>query len=144
MKSYLPIAVVLLMAASLLLCSCLKDKGNDPAGSLQGKWSIVSDSSSTEFWGIWSGQQSTGRKYLGKPGDYYLFTANMEYSKEDTLLDTNNYTVKKDTLFLSFTENNNTYSSYYIRSNFTAHTVTLTSFGLTPETAFTRIINLKK
>ena len=145
MRNYLPLAAMLLVAVSVLFCSCLKDKGGDPVGSIQGKWTIVSDSFSLQNWGLWSNKPSTGSKYLGKPGDYYLFTSNMEYSKEDTLLDTNNYRINKDTLFLTFTDSyHNTYTNCYILSNFTYYTVTLTSFGLTPETAFTRIINLKK
>jgi hypothetical protein len=53
--------------------------------------------------------------------------------------------VNKDTLFLTYTDSyHNTYTTDYILSNFTYHTVTLTSFGLTPETAFTRIIKLQK
>jgi hypothetical protein len=145
MKNHLPAAIILLFTVNVLFFSCLKDKGNDPAGSLQGKWSVVSDSSSLQNWGLWSNKPSTGSKYSGRPGDYYLFTTNMEYSKEDTLLDTNNYRVNKDTLFLTYTDSyHNTYTTDYILSNFTYHTVTLTSFGLTPETAFTRIIKLQK
>jgi len=133
------------------ISSCLKGNGIDaqlPQTSFTGNWTIVNDSTITQFWGLWAGRADTGINYVGKPTDHYNFLANGTiYFSENNNLDTATYIVlTHDTLEFKYDYPAWRNPAKYIITNHTSHTLTLTSAfpDITPETAYTHIINLKK
>ena len=96
MKNYL---YVIASIIALSLVSCLKNKGDNPQ-TIVGAWSLVSDS--TDSRSVGSGNGSSGSKYIGTANDHFIFTTNALYIKEGSIKDTDNYTVTKDTLKLSY------------------------------------------
>jgi hypothetical protein len=96
MKNHL---YVLASVIALSLVSCLKNKGNNPQ-AIDGTWSLVSDS--TDSHNVGSSNVSSGSKYIGTANDHFIFTTNMLYINEGSIKDTDDYTIAKDTLKLTY------------------------------------------
>jgi hypothetical protein len=172
MKSLYYVSIILL--CSSILSSCIKDTvprvnrgGNstsktttdtttqpvvpiDPA-LLEGNWQVINDTSTTVPWGLWAGMPTTGKNYVGKPSDYYKFTTGGQaYTSMAGAVDTGNYTVDKNLINIIYTYFNGQetttgiYNSQWAVSNLTAHTASLTVTFVSPETATTRVTNLRK
>jgi hypothetical protein len=150
-----PTSLLLIVTLCTVLFSCLKEGVNTakPSSSLIGTtWNVVTDSTTTGFWGIWSGRATTGSKYIGKAGDYFNFTNYGKlYSSINGQKDTEYYRITGDTLGFRYAyidgqtnQPDSTYNQAYIISNLTNHTVTLSSSFVSPETVFTSIVNLSK
>lgn len=135
-------SLVLLMAIEI---SCTKT--NVQTNTLAGKWNIINDSSSI------TGQFNGGSNYIGTSDDYYNFTPNGNlfinegaslYTATFSMVTTNQ--VKLIYYYVngaSFGPSGAIRGTYNI-TNLTAHHVTLTTSGLTPEGQALEIINLKK
>jgi hypothetical protein len=117
---------------------------------LVGKWNIIEDSASIT--GSLNGFNS-GSNFIGTSNDYYNFTANGNlYINEGLSLDTATYLMVTKTQVelvyyydngISFAPNGGVRGTFNI-TNLTAHTVTLTDSGLTPEGQELQIIRLKR
>ena len=175
MKNLLLISVMLLTCS--LLSSCLKEsvpKGQNGGstsntknntgdtvktgpivpispGLLAGDWQVINDTSTIVPWGLWEGKPTIGQNYVGKPTDYYKFTANGNaYTNIAGVVDTANYTISQDTLHVVYTYFNQQesttgiYNSFWAVTNLTAHTATVTATFVTPETAITSVTYLRK
>jgi hypothetical protein len=140
---------LLILAMGTMLSSCLKGLNNGPAAetSLVGKWSIISDSTTTQFWGIWSDEPQKGTVYFGKPADYYNFLPDgTVYTSLEGGLDTATYVqLKNDTLEFVFAASWRDPQKFII-SNHTAQYMTLTDAFpfISPETVSSSIIYLKR
>lgn len=123
-----------------------------PTSTLSGMWVLVNDSLNTAFWGIWDGRAPIGSNYIGKPGDYYNFSASGKlYIHQDTMSYSRTYKISADTVLTQYTYINgqtnqldSAYNAGYLITNLTANTCTLFSKAISPETIYTNIINLKK
>jgi hypothetical protein len=122
----------------------------DP-GMLVGTWQVINDTSTTVPWGIWEGRPTTGQNYVGTPADYYKFAANGNaYTRLNNVVDTANYTVSQDTVHMIYTyfngqeQTGGVYNSFWTVTNLTAHTATVSVTFVTPETAITSVVYLKK
>jgi hypothetical protein len=164
------LTVISLLSICAALSSCLKDgvkKGTDSGNQqktdtldanlltssvLSGKWAIVTDSVSTQFWGLWSSKPPVSSVYIGKSGDYYNFGAYGRLAiRQDTTSYTDAYKINRDTILIRYAyidgQTNQLDSAYnpgYMVSHLTKTTCTLTSFFISPETATTSIVDLKK
>jgi len=85
------------------ILSCRKDNlatKSTTSKSILGTWSLVSDSSSMTNIGSAGGW---GQKYLGSSSDQFKFTSDgMMYVKEGSTIDTGVYTLRNDTLQVSY------------------------------------------
>ena len=160
MKKFFPVLTIAIIC--IALTSCLKDKGTTSNTTIRhsipfigaqivGKWSVVSEVDSTSFWGIWSNKQSVTSTYLGQPGDYYNFTAGgVMYRVQNNTRDTQYYKVSNDSILFRYAyydvnlRLDSGYMPGFIVSQFTGNTCTLHSFALTPETAGSATINLRR
>jgi hypothetical protein len=170
----LPLIFVLLVAVALLpSCfkdSLSKPKGgtttttstkdtsttNQPVvpidpNMLVGTWQVINDTSTTVPWGIWEGRPTTGTNYVGTSADYYKFTANGNaYTRLNNVIDTANYTVSQDTVHMIYTyfngqeQTGGVYNSFWTVTNLSAHTATVTVQFVSPETATTSVVYLRK
>jgi hypothetical protein len=118
---------------------------------LVGNWQLINDTSTTVPWGLWQGQPTSGHNYMGQPSDYYKFTADDHaYTSISGFVDTANYTISRDTVHVVYTYFNGivstdgVYNSFWRVTNLTAHTATITTIFITPETVITSVTNLKK
>jgi hypothetical protein len=156
MKKVMP--YILIAAVSAMFVSCLKEGLNKGTGNgsgnatILGNWSIVNDTTTTGFWGIWNGKSSVGVNYIGVPGDYYNFSSNNKlYISQNGQKDTEVYKINKDSIAIKYAYIDgstnivdSTYGVRYIISNLSAHTATLTSFFISPETVINSTVNLKR
>lgn len=137
---------LMILGIILLFSSCLKEANKGVSTSFTGKWRIVSDSTTTQFWGLWAGRPNVGSNYAGTASDYYNFTADGKlYTSENNYLDTGTYQkMRLDSIGFSYPRWQ--LSIKYLVSNHTTHTMTLTSAFpmVTPETAYIHIIKLQK
>jgi len=145
------ITLLLVTAIGFSIASCHKGSGNPAPGTLNSNWQLVNDSTIYYSCGLCAVVTSANTNYVGRYGDYYNFNVNGTlYIKEGTALDTATYTLKQDTLQLTFSGYNGVQTKNggaltYIVSNFTAHTLKLTSIPvITPSTLYKHIINLSK
>ncbi len=143
--------MMLLLFTGIMISSCLKQAENVgpvQSNSLTGKWRIVSDSTIIQFWGLWNARADTGVNYAGKPVDYYNFLASGTlYTFANGVLDTATYkALTNDTIQLKYANPPWENPAKYLVSNYTGHTLTLTSAFpvVSPETAYTHIIKLSK
>jgi len=118
---------------------------------LVGTWQVIKDTTTTVPWGLWYGRPTTGQNYVGTPADYYKFTANSNaYTRLNNAIDTANYTVSQDTVHMVYTyfngqeQTGGIYNSFWTVTNLTAHTATVTALFVTPETAITSVVYLRK
>jgi len=151
-----PVTPILLAIICVALASCLKDKGTKgsqrlSASAILGRWSVVRDSSNTQFWGLWDGKSPDSSVYIGKPGDYYNFTSyGVMYSSIDNMKDTEYYKLSGDTVLFRYAmydvnqKLDSAWRQGYIVNNFTGNTCTLYAFFLTPETASFSYIHLSR
>ncbi|WP_158994892.1 hypothetical protein [Mucilaginibacter sp. L196] len=148
--------------ASLLIClaltSCLKGstKNTDniqiSTANLVSNWSLVNDTTTTNFWGLWSGRPAIGINYIGKTGDHYNFTSYGKlYIQQDNSLDTQTYKLSHDTVMVEYVyidgptmQVDSGYNARYIITSLTSHTCTLTSSVVSPETVFNSTIKLSR
>jgi len=165
------------LAASCIFFSCIKDKiprgvkggtGNkttdtttnttgdtsiipiDPS-LLNGKWNLINDSTTTAFWGIWTGRATVGANYIGKPGDNYNFRNGILYiseaGKKDTLwyrISLNHVGIRYAYIDGATNKVDSTYNDGYTVTNLTAYTCRLSWTTISPETVNSAMINLKK
>jgi len=130
----------------------IKNNQTTATSPLDGNWTIVNDSTTTDFWGLWANLPSTGTNYVGQTGDYYNFMSNGKlYRNEGTSADTSLYTLNKNNIIelLFYYPNSTIFNAqrtrHYAVSNLTAHTMTLKGdTAVSPETVYSHIINLKK
>ena len=118
---------------------------------LVGNWQIINDTSTTVPWGLWAGRPATGQNYVGTPADYYKFTSDgSAYTRLNNVIDTANYTVSQDTVHMVYTyfnqqeQTGGIYNSFWTVTNLTAHAATVTTLFVTPETAITSVVYLRK
>ncbi len=146
MKNIIAIISLTLLIVTEISCT----KTNVQTNTLAGKWNIINDSSSiTSSLNGFNG----GSNYIGTSNDYYNFTVNGNlYINEGTSLDTATYSMVSNNQVklvyyyangVSFGSSGAIRGTYNI-TNLTAHGVTLTTSGLTPEGQELEIINLKK
>jgi hypothetical protein len=151
-----------ILVGSLLIClafaSCLKDHLNKltpipvTTSNLASKWTLVNDTTTTSFWGIWGGRAPVGSNYIGQPGDYYTFTSYGKlYIHQNTTIDTQTYKLGHDTVWIrtayidgETNQVDSTYNPWYIITSLTSDKCTLTSFFITPETTYNSVINLSR
>lgn len=150
------VTLILLAIICIASASCLKDKGSKSSKSLSastmlGRWSVVRDSSNTQFWGLWSGKSPDNSVYIGKPGDYFNFTSyGIMYSSIDNMKDTEYYKLSGDTILFRYAmydinqKLDSAWKQGYIVNNFTSTACTLYSFFITPETASFSYIHLSR
>jgi len=153
MKNLAPYIIILVIA--VVLVSCLKESLNKaarPSSLIGTTWSVVNDSTTTGFWGIWSGRATTGSNYIGKAGDYFIFiTYGKLYSSINGQKDTETYKIGGDTVHFRYAYGvgqtniiDSAWNTGYIISNLTNHTCTLSSNFITPETVLSGFVNLRK
>lgn len=128
------------------IISCLKDS---PV-SIVGKWNIVNDSIFLEGNQMYPGENTN---YIGTQADYFNFTSDGNlYVKKGTSFDTATYHLLSDDKIelIYFSANGISFGTagairgtYHI-INLTAHSVSLSLSGLTPEGRQAEIINLKR
>jgi hypothetical protein len=144
MKSFIPFALIIVLCTGFI--SCMKTT----APGIAGKWSVINDSSFLAGNGIFQGG---GSNYIGVSSDYYDFRPDGNlYIKEETVTDTGKYNmVSVDQVKIIYLSENGTsfgpnggIRGTYLITNHTAHNLTLTLSGLTPEGEEFEVINLKK
>ena len=120
-------------------------------GMLAGTWQVINDTLTTVPWGLWQGRPISTSNYVGTPADYYTFTANGNaYTRLNNVIDTANYTVSQDTIHMIYTyfngqeQTGGIYNSFWTVTNLTAHTAAVSVTFVTPETAITSVVNLKR
>lgn len=142
----------------LILSSCLKGRVNSTENILVstanfvGNWSLVNDTTTINFWGLWSGRPAVGTNYIAKAGDRYNFTSYGKlYIQQDNKLDTQTYKLSHDTVLVRYAYIDGTtmqidsaYDPLYIITNLTNHSCTLTSSLVSPETASISTIKLNR
>jgi len=118
---------------------------------LAGTWQVINDTLTTVPWGLWQGRPISTSNYVGTPADYYTFTANGNaYTRLNNVIDTANYTVSQDTIHMIYTyfngqeQTGGIYNSFWTVTNLTAHTAAVSVTFVTPETAITSVVNLKR
>jgi len=119
---------------------------------LVGTWQVINDTTNTVGWGLWAGHPPIGSNYVGKPEDYYKFTANNNlYSDMQAVIDTGTYTVvNQDQLHIVYSyfngqeQSTGIYNSFWTITNLTLHTASITVVFVTPETVITSVTNLRK
>ncbi len=156
MKKILNSLVLLFICSTF--ASCSKEPSNKSVNipisvsNLSGKWTLVNDTTTTSFWGLWNGQAAVGINYIGKAGDYYNFTSHGKlYTYQNTNLDTQTYKLGHDTVWVRYTyidgqtdKVDSAYNPGYIITRLTDNSCTLTSFSVTPETIYNSVINLSR
>ena len=148
------ITLLLFVGVSAAITSCLKGVGSNPTKpTLVSNWTLVNDSTTIQFWGLWQGRPDTGINYAGAIGDHYNFMQNGQvYIKEGTTLDTGTYTTgANNKIVIKFKYLNGQgnppdgWTEDFTVSTLTAHTLTLTGgIFVSPETASTHILYFKK
>lgn len=137
-----------LILSILIENSCTKTE--DQTISIVGKWKIVNDTSSYEspMTGL-----PVGSNYIGKPNDYFDFISDGNlYYKEDAiyLREKYNMVASNQVQFFLLYENGysyygtTVYSGFYMITNLTEHTATLSQSSLSPDGYIWQMINLKK
>jgi hypothetical protein len=152
----------IIVLTCILLTSCLKDKGTIQNTTIKhsipftgieiiGKWLVVSEVDTTNFWGMWSNKPTVINTYTGKPGDYYNFTSGgVMYSNINNSRDTQYYKVSNDSILFRYAyydvnlKLDSGYKPGFTISQFTGSTCTLYSFMITPETAGSATIKLSR
>jgi len=151
-----------ILFASCLIClaltSCLKGRikstDNTPlsTNNLVSNWSLVSDTTTANYWGLWAGRPATGINYIGKANDHFNFTSYGKlYIQQDNSLDTETYKLSHDTIMVKYAYINGStmqidsgYNARYIVTDLTSHTCTLTSSLVSPETVYNSTIKLNR
>jgi hypothetical protein len=153
MKNLATLFLILLAGLFWLSCNKLKnDTGKESTQvTLIGDWQVVNDTSTNTPWGIWAGKPVVGVNYLGTPSDHFKFTADGHlYNQLQGATDTSTYKVSHDSISAVYTYfngqviSNGVYHTTWTVSNLTLHTLTLSTWFTTPETAITQVINLKR
>jgi hypothetical protein len=93
----------ILCAVSIVLLTAACGKSDIPlSASLIGTWKVVSDSTYNSGFGPYG--TPSGSKYIGVPGDQYVFTSNTLAIREANIRSAHaTYTLSKDTLKLIYT-----------------------------------------
>ena len=142
----------------MIFTSCLKGNTNNTnniqisTANLESNWSLVSDTTTINYWGIWSNKPTTGLNYIGKANDHYNFTSYGKlYIQQGTTLDTQTYELSHDTVLVKYAyldgptnKLDSAYDPFYIVTSLTNHTCTLTSTMVSPETVFNSTIKLSR
>jgi len=132
MKNHLPVVLIILVAASLSLSSCSKDKAGPV--TLTGNWNLVKDSVVT----IGSGANiapPTVINVYDKAGDYYNFSVNGHlYMQVNGIPDTATYTLQNNQVSINYTiyysqTRTGTYTTPYAINSLSAHSVVLVNPG---------------
>lgn len=139
----------IICAVSIVLMTAACGKSVSPPGtSVIGTWNIVSDSTYSS--GIGPNGTPSSNKYIGVPGDQYVFTSNTLAIREADLRNAHaNYTISKDTLKLIYTSLTDhgvaitgAKGSYVIAHS--GNNLKLSSFVITPGGIFNEIIILNR
>jgi hypothetical protein len=143
MKQIISFGLTTFIVLFLMYCKKNSVSTNDINATILGKWDILNDSAFIDA-GINNHQES----YIGQTGDYFDFrTDGFVYTKEDTDLDTLNYSLTSDTTIIiaSFGIISNGVPEVSHIINLTAHSATISApTAITPDGEFGRKVILKR
>jgi len=119
---------------------------------LVGTWQVINDTTNIVGAGMWTGHAQINTNYIGKPADYYKFTADGHlYSDMRAAIDTGTYTVlNQDQLNIVYSyyneqeQSTGIYNSLWTITNLTLHTASITVVYMDPEQVYTSVINLRR
>jgi hypothetical protein len=146
-------AIIFLVTAALISC---KKMSEDPgAGTITGRWSLVSDSTYSAFQTVGPAIITT-HNYIGAPGDYYDFETGgvLSVRRGSFSTDTAAYTLTADNkINIVYTPHAcltncvmfaNDGAGTFSITTLTAHQFVLSSMLLSPEGPFEEIMTFKK
>jgi hypothetical protein len=146
--------ILLFVSISIAFSACLKGVGDNPTRpTIVGNWSLLHDSTTIQFWGLWQGKPDTGINYAGLAGDHYNFLQNgTVYIKQGNILDTGTYVISANNkIEIKFNYLNGQgnppdgWTEDFTYSNLTKNSLTLTGGTfVSPESASTHILYFKK
>jgi len=142
-------ALFIIFAVSIVLIMAACHKDESVSASLTGTWNVVSDSTYSS--GIGPYGTPSGSKYIGVPGDQFIFTSNTLAMREANLRSAHGtYAISKDTLKLKYTSfvDHGTIltgaTGSYLITQSDNNNLELSSFVITPGGIFKEYIILRR